>query len=80
VADDTIFIANPPPSRPVLHEINVNLSNRAPAWLLLDADWVHSQLFRKSRRGLQRLCRQTAEVSAIKLAVAIGESHGVNMR
>ena len=49
---DTIFVTNPPWSRPFLHEIIVNLSNQAPAWLLLDADWVHTQLFRKSRRGL----------------------------
>jgi hypothetical protein len=26
----------------LLHEIIVNLSDRAPAWLLLDAHWVHT--------------------------------------
>ena len=38
-----VIITNPPWSRPVLHEIIVNLSDQAPAWLLIDADWVHTQ-------------------------------------
>jgi hypothetical protein len=38
----------------VIETIIVNLSNQAPAWLLLDANWVHTQMFRKSRRGLHR--------------------------
>jgi hypothetical protein len=42
------FVTDPPWSRPVLHEIIVNLSNQAPAWLLLDGDWGHTQLFQKS--------------------------------
>jgi hypothetical protein len=38
-----VIITNPPWSRPVLHEIIVNLSDQAPTWLLIDADWVHTQ-------------------------------------
>jgi hypothetical protein len=38
-----IFITNPPHSRDLLHPIIVNLSDQALAWLLLDADWVHTQ-------------------------------------
>jgi hypothetical protein len=37
-----IFITNPPWSRPVLHQIIVNLSDQAPTWLLIDADWIHT--------------------------------------
>jgi hypothetical protein len=43
--DDTIFVTSPPWSRPVLHEIIVNLKQSGTAWLLLDADWVYTQLF-----------------------------------
>jgi hypothetical protein len=38
-----VFITNPPWSRPVLHEIIINLSNQAPAWLLIDADGAHTK-------------------------------------
>jgi hypothetical protein len=38
-----VIVTNPPWSRPVLHEILVNLSDQAPAWLLIDADWVHTR-------------------------------------
>jgi hypothetical protein len=38
-----IIVTNAPWSRPVLHEIFVNLSDQAPTWLLIDADWVHTQ-------------------------------------
>jgi hypothetical protein len=37
------FITNPPWSRDVLHPIISNLASQAPTWLLLDADWVHTQ-------------------------------------
>jgi hypothetical protein len=43
--DYRIFVTDPSWSRPVLHEIIVELSNQAPAWLLLDADWVHTSRF-----------------------------------
>jgi hypothetical protein len=37
------FITNPPWTRPTLHELIINLSDQAPAWLLIDADWVHTR-------------------------------------
>ena len=38
-----IFVTNPPWSRPALHPIINNLSDQAPTWLLIDADWVHTK-------------------------------------
>ena len=37
------FITNPPWSRDVLHPIIENLSRQLPAWLLFDADWMHTK-------------------------------------
>ena len=42
-APGVVFVTNPPWSRPILHPIIVNLSNQAETWLLLDADWIHTQ-------------------------------------
>lgn len=38
-----VFITNPPWKRTDLHEIIVNLSDKAPTWLLFDADWIHTR-------------------------------------
>jgi hypothetical protein len=38
---ETMFVTNPPWTRSVLHPIIVNLSDQAPTWLLMDADWAH---------------------------------------
>jgi hypothetical protein len=43
VPPGVMFITNPPWSRKTLHPLIVNLSNQAPAWLLFDSDWVHTQ-------------------------------------
>jgi hypothetical protein len=44
VAPGTIFITNPPGwgrgTVDVMHPILVNLSNQAPAWLLMSSDWA----------------------------------------
>jgi hypothetical protein len=37
------FITNPPWSRGVLHALITHLSDLAPTWLLLDADWKHTR-------------------------------------
>lgn len=37
------FITNPPWTRAVLHEMIIHLSGLLPTWLLLDADWMHTQ-------------------------------------
>jgi hypothetical protein len=41
--DADYFITNPPWSRRLLHPIIENLRNQLPAWLLFDADWMHTQ-------------------------------------
>jgi hypothetical protein len=38
-----VFITNPPWRRDLLHPIIVNLSDQAPTWLLIDADWIHTR-------------------------------------
>jgi hypothetical protein len=43
IEDGVVFVTNPPWRRDVLHPIIVNLSDQAPAWLLLDADWAHTR-------------------------------------
>ncbi|KKK65697.1 hypothetical protein LCGC14_2971540 [marine sediment metagenome] len=44
IADTTadMFITNPPWTRKILHPLIAHLSNIAPTWLLLDADWMHT--------------------------------------
>lgn len=37
------FITNPPWSRDILHPLIDHLTSMAPAWLLLDADWMHTK-------------------------------------
>lgn len=37
------FITNPPWDRKVLHPMIQHLSDIAPTWLLLDADWMHTK-------------------------------------
>ena len=36
----TIFITNPPWTRPALHAIITHLCRQAPVWMLFDADWL----------------------------------------
>ena len=43
IGGGAVFVTNPPWSRPVLHPIINNLSDQAPTWLLIDADWVHTK-------------------------------------
>lgn len=38
-----MFITNPPWERSILHPLLVHLSDIAPTWLLLDADWMHTR-------------------------------------
>lgn len=38
-----VFITNPPWNRADLHDIIMNLSDKAPTWLLFDADWIHTR-------------------------------------
>lgn len=43
LGQNPVFITNPPWDRRILHPIIVKLSRFAPAWLLFDADWVHTR-------------------------------------
>lgn len=43
LGDAECFITNSPWRRDILHAIIVNLSDKAPTWLLLDADWMHTR-------------------------------------
>ena len=48
VVSGSLFITNPPWSRDkksgyLLHRIIENLANQNPAWLLFDADWMHTR-------------------------------------
>jgi hypothetical protein len=38
----TMFITNPPWDRSILHPLIMHLSDIAPTWLLIDADWAHT--------------------------------------
>ena len=38
-----MFVTNPPWRRDILHPIIINLSDQAPTWLLIDADWGHTR-------------------------------------
>ena len=38
-----LIVTNPPWSRPVLHRLIAHLSALRPAWLLIDANWLHTR-------------------------------------
>jgi hypothetical protein len=59
-----MFITNPPSwGRPrELHPLIENLSNQAPTWLLMSADW----LFNKTSGPLTRRLRQIVAVGRVK--------------
>ncbi len=56
------YITNSPWRRDVLHPLIVHLSDRAPTWLLLDADWIHT---RQAAPYLPRL-RRIVSVGRVK--------------
>lgn len=56
------FITNPPWDRKMLHPIIEALSDKAPTWLLFDADWMHT---RQSIPFLPRL-RKIVSVGRVK--------------
>jgi hypothetical protein len=37
------FISNPPWTRPILHDLVLNLSRQRPCWLLIDSDWLFTK-------------------------------------
>lgn len=56
------FITNSPWRRDILHPLIVHLSDLAPTWLLLDADWVHT---RQAAPFMPRL-RKVVSVGRVK--------------
>jgi hypothetical protein len=42
-AGAAMFVTNPPWTREILHELMEHLPSLLPTWLLLDADWMHTQ-------------------------------------
>jgi hypothetical protein len=63
VMDADFIITNPPWDRPVLHQIIERcLLLKVPAWLLFDADWMHT---RQSTPYLPR-CRKIVSVGRVK--------------
>ena len=59
---DVTFITNSPWRRALLHPILVNLSDQAPTWLLVDADWFFT---RQAKPFLPRL-RDIAVIGRVK--------------
>jgi hypothetical protein len=60
-----VIITNPPfwGLPPNLHRIIVNLSDQAPAWLLLSADWAHNV---SSGELLRQRCRLIVSVGRVR--------------
>ena len=57
-----MFITNPPWTRKVLHPMIMHLSDMAPTWMLLDADWAHTK---QATPYLER-CRHIVAVGRVK--------------
>ena len=57
-----LFITNPPWDREILHPLITHLSDIAPAWLLFDADWMHTK---QSAPYMDR-CAEIVSVGRVK--------------
>ena len=57
-----VFITNPPWDRKILHPLIDALPRIAPAWLLFDADWMHT---RQSAPFMER-CQKIVSVGRVK--------------
>lgn len=56
------FITNPPWDRKTLHPLIEHLSIEHPAWLLFDADWMHT----RQSAPLMPYCRKIVSVGRVK--------------
>lgn len=56
------FITNPPWDRKILHPLIGHLSAQAPAWLLFDADWIHT----RQASSFMPLLRSVVSVGRVK--------------
>lgn len=55
IGDADMFITNPPWTRWMLHKLLVHLSDRAPTWLLVDADWMNTAQFGRFASRCRRI-------------------------
>ena len=56
------FITNPPWSRDFLHPLIDHLTGIAPAWLLIDADWMHT----RQSANYMKMCSTVISVGRVK--------------
>ena len=56
------FITNPPWDREVLHSLIFHLTSIKPAWLLFDADWMHT----KQSSIFQKMLKKVVSIGRIK--------------
>lgn len=56
------FITNPPWDRKILHPLIERLCHIAPAWLLFDADWMHT----RQSKPYMTWCRKIVSVGRVK--------------
>jgi hypothetical protein len=61
-SDATMFITNPPWSRPLLHALIAHLAAIKPTWLLFDASWKHTQ----QAARLAPICTDVVSVGRLK--------------
>ncbi len=57
-----VFITNPPWDRNILHPLIFHLTSIKPAWLLFDADWMHT----KQSTSFQKMLKKVVSVGRVK--------------
>ena len=62
VSISEVFITNPPWDRKVLHPLIYHLTSIKPAWLLFDADWMHT----KQSSIFQKMLKKVVSVGRVK--------------
>tara|TARA_R100001594_G_scaffold5669_1_gene17190 strand:- start:155 stop:694 length:540 start_codon:yes stop_codon:yes gene_type:complete len=61
-SDAMFFITNPPWTRPILHDMILHLSALRPAWLLIDAGWIHT----KQSAPYMEFCLKIISIGRVK--------------
>lgn len=63
------FITNPPWSRKMLHPLIAHLSDIAPTWFLMSANWMHNKSsngYRESVRFLDERCTDIISIGRVR--------------
>lgn len=55
LGDAQMFITNPPWTRKLLHRVVIHLSDLAPTWVLVDADWMNTGQFGRLASRCRRI-------------------------